>query len=82
MGNPGFEFRHGREIFHFSKTSRTALELQKPPIPFVPGLFSVNKSGRNVKPTTVLPLLQRLRLSLTPVYLLRNYLWRSSKISS
>ena len=65
MDSPEFKSQQGRKIFPFSRTSRTSLELHQPPIQFVPGLHSVSKSGRNVKSTTALPFLQKLRMRVT-----------------
>jgi hypothetical protein len=42
---PGLEFRQGREIFLFSKTSRPALGPTQPPIQRVLGLFPGRKAA-------------------------------------
>ena len=65
MDSPEFKSQQGRKIFPFSRTSRTSLELHQPLIQFVLGLFSVSRSGRNVKSTTALSFLQKLRMRVT-----------------
>jgi hypothetical protein len=55
----GFDSQWRLGIFLFTTTSRMALGPTQPPIQWVPGAVSLGESGRDVKLTTHLHLVQR-----------------------